>query len=192
PLFPSTTLFRSVLGVGVRNRCWALVMQGHTSPGIQLVREGVASVAATGARLVRPSYLAMLAAADAIEGNRDSAAQHYDEALAEVERTGERLHEAGLLIGRTQVLAFGRGPASESEMAETESYLRKAHAVAVAQGARLFELRASLALARLSSARGGADAERVLVEQAYACFAGTRIAAPEVVGAIQLLAGDRG
>jgi DNA-binding winged helix-turn-helix (wHTH) protein/tetratricopeptide (TPR) repeat protein len=184
--------FPYVLGMALANRGWALVMQGHTSPGIQLVREGVATVAATGARLVRPSYLAMLAAADAIEGNRDSAAQHYDEALAEVERTGERLHEAGLLIGRTQVLAFGRGPASESEMAETESYLRKAHAVAVAQGARLFELRASLALARLSSARGCADAERVLVEQAYACFAGTRIAAPEVVGAIQLLAGDRG
>jgi hypothetical protein len=90
------------------------------------------------------------------------------------------------------VLAFGGGQASESEMADKEASLRKAHAVAVAQGARLFQLRASLALARLARTPGCADVGRALVEQAYACFAGTQIAAPEVVGAIQLLAEDRG
>ena len=66
--------------------------------------QGRGAVEATGASLVRPSYLGMLAAADAIEGQGESAAQRFDEALAEVERTGERVHEAGLLIGKSELL----------------------------------------------------------------------------------------
>src|SRR4029453_17996921 len=45
--------FPYVLGMALANRGWALLMQGQAEPGIRLVREGVAAVAATGARLVR-------------------------------------------------------------------------------------------------------------------------------------------
>src|SRR5262249_23617050 len=96
--------FPYVLGMALANRGWALVMLGQATPGIQLVREGVAAVAATGARLLWPTYLAMLAALDAMEGKHESAARRYDEALAEVERTGERLYEAGLLIAKSRTL----------------------------------------------------------------------------------------
>lgn len=182
--------FPYVLGMALANRGWALVMLGQASPGIRLLREGVATVAATGARLVRPMYLAMLAAVDAIEGDHESAARRFDEALDEVERTGERLHEAGVLIGKSQALALGRP--SESAAQAAEACLRRALAVAAAQGARLVELRAAVALARHYRARGRAAEGRALLEAAHACFVGAHAAAPEIVAARQLLGEDRG
>src|SRR6185436_6252359 len=87
---------------------WAVIMQGKVAVGIPILRRGVAAVDATGARLLRPSYLAMIAAADAMEGNRESAARRFDAALAEGERTGERLSEVTLLVAKGQLLASTR------------------------------------------------------------------------------------
>jgi tetratricopeptide (TPR) repeat protein len=178
--------FAYVLGLATIDRGWALMMQGHTAIGIPLLRQGVAAVDATGARLVRPVYLGMLAAADAIEGQGESAARRFDEALAEVERTGERVHEAGLLIGKSDLLVAGASSRTAARAAE--ECLRRALAVARAQGARLVELRAAVALARLCRKSRRTTEARALLVAAHAPFVDTRPAAPEIVAARGLLA----
>jgi len=182
--------FPHVLGMATVSRGWALVMQGKAAIGIPILREGVAAVEATGARLVRPSYLGMLAAADAMEGSRASAALRFDEALAEVERTGERVHEAGLLIGKSHLLAAGGagGSSPARSAAAAEACLRRALDVARAQGARLLELRAAVALARHCRRHGRAADGRALLAAAHAAFANVPPATPEIVAARQLLA----
>lgn len=182
--------FPQVLGMATVNRGWAQMMQGRAESGVPMLREGVALVARTGAGLVRPSYLGMLAAAHVLEGDRNSAIACFDEGLAEVERTGERLHEAPLLIGKSHLLAdaAGRGRASRAAAGAAEDCLRRALDVARAQGARLLELRAAVALARHHRDRGRGDEAREPLSQAYAWFAGRSVAPADVGAAQRLLA----
>jgi DNA-binding winged helix-turn-helix (wHTH) protein/tetratricopeptide (TPR) repeat protein len=182
--------FPYVLGMAMINRGWALMMQGKTAAGVPMLRDGVARVDRTGAALVRPSYLGMLAAADAMEGNRKSAIARFDEALGELERTGERLHEPGLLIGKGHLLAAGghRGRSSRPSDNAAEACLRRALDVAHAQGARLLELRAAVALSRHYAERGRMKEARALLSTAHAWFADRRPTVPEIVAARHLLA----
>jgi adenylate cyclase len=180
--------FPHVLGMATVNRGWALVMQGKPERGIPMLRDGVAAVEATGAALLRPSYLGMLAAADTIEGNRRSALRRLDEALAEVERTGERLHEGPLLIAKSRLLAAGGdGRAVRTGAEAAEACLRRALEVGQAQGAPLIVLRAALALARHCERRGRVAEVRALLAAALVPFAGARAATPEVVAARRLV-----
>src|SRR5262249_60682992 len=91
------------------NHGWALIMQGEHAAGIPEVREGVAMVDATGAGLVRPSYLGMLASAALLEGDRQSAAARLDEALDEADRTDHAACEAARLTHTATLTAAGGG-----------------------------------------------------------------------------------
>ena len=182
--------FPHVLGMATVNRGWALMMRGKTEAGIAMLRDGVAMVDRTGAALIRPLYLAMLATADVMEGDRKSGIARFDEALGEVERTGERLHEAALLIGKSRVLADGgdRGRSPRAEANAAAACLRRALDVARAQGARLVELRAAVALARHCREDGRNAEARALLTAAHAWFVNRRSVPPEIVAARQLLA----
>jgi predicted ATPase/DNA-binding winged helix-turn-helix (wHTH) protein len=166
--------FPHVLGMATANQGWAAIAQGKIESGVPMLRRGVAAVEATGAALLRPQYLGMLAAADAIEGNATGAVRRIDEALAEAERSGERLHEAGLLIEKGRLAS-----------ALADECLRRALDVARRQGARLLELRAATALA----GRGRSDEARALLAASLAPFADARTLAPEVVAGREILAG---
>ena len=181
--------FPHVFGLATINRGWALMMQGKTETGIALLRQGVAVMDRSGAALVRPSYLGMLAAAHVMEGDRKAGLARFDEALAEVERTGERLHEAALLIAKSQLLAAGgdRGRSSRAAAHAAEDCLRRALAVARGQGARLPELRAAVLLARRCRERGRTAEARTILTASHAWFASRRSAAPELVAAERLL-----
>jgi adenylate cyclase len=177
--------FSYVLGMATVDQGWALVMQKNAALGIPLLRQGVAAIEATGARLVRPSYLGMLAAADAIEGQGASAVERFDEALAEVQRTGERVDEAGLLIGKSDLLVARASSRTAARAAE--ECLRRALDVARAQGARLVELRAAVALAHLCRKTKRVTEARAVLAAAHAPFDAARPAAPEIAAARQLL-----
>jgi hypothetical protein len=129
----------------------------------------------------------MLAAADMIEGNRGLALERFDAGLAEIERTGERVHEATLLIGKSQVLVSG-GPLFRAVADSAEACLRRALGTAQAQGARLLELRAAVALARLGQKQGRAAEVREALAGAHAWFASARSTIPEIRAARDLLA----
>lgn len=182
--------FPYVRGMALANRGWALIMLGKAATGIPVLRDGIAAVEATGARLLRASYLAMLAAADAIEGDHATAARRLDEGLAEVEQTGERLHEATLLIAKSHLLvaASPQGRPTAASVLAAETCLRRAIDVAHAQGARLLGLRAAVALAR-HCAKDRRPAEgRALLVAAHAPFEGLASLAPEIGAARRLLA----
>jgi DNA-binding winged helix-turn-helix (wHTH) protein/tetratricopeptide (TPR) repeat protein len=174
--------FPYVRGVARVSQGWALLMQRNPADGIPILRDGVAAVDATGAALVRPSYLAMLAAADAIEGRPAAACEGFERALAEIDRTGEHIHEAGVLIGQSHLLSAGHGTASAAEAS-----LLRALTAARAQGARLLELRAAVALARHAQRRRcTVDAHAILTE-AHGHFADVRTVTPDIVAARALL-----
>jgi predicted ATPase len=95
-----------------------------------------------------------LAEAEARAGAPDRAVAILDEALATVDRLGYRTFEAELHRARGEIL-LKRDP---SNAAPAEEAFQTSVAVARSQGARSFELRAALALAKLYRA-AGRDAE---------------------------------
>ncbi len=173
--------FPHVRGMATVNHGWALLMQGDAVAGIPLLREGVAMVDATGAALLRSSYLGMLAAAHVFEGDRALAVARVDEALAELDRTGERIFESALLVAKATLAG--------DDAASTEACLRRALDVAAAQGARLLTLRAAVPLAQHHREQGRVDDARRVLGAAYAGFADRQGAtAPEIVAARTLMA----
>jgi predicted ATPase len=102
---------------------------------------------------------AVLAEAEASAGETDAGLRRLDDALAELERTEERLYEAEMHRIRGEIL-LQRDPA---DTAAAERSLQAAIAIARSQKARSFELRAALSLAKLyRAANRGADAYAAL------------------------------
>ncbi|MBV8334257.1 MAG: AAA family ATPase, partial [Alphaproteobacteria bacterium] len=143
-------------------RGWALVEQGQRE-GIARLREGIDAYRATGADLESPHWAALLAEACGKAGQTKEALRVVREALTEVERTGIRYHEAELhrLEGE---LRFG------FDKAEAEACFQRAIAVARAQQAKSFELRAATSLARLWQRRGQRAKARDLLAPVYDWF----------------------
>jgi predicted ATPase len=87
-----------------------------------------------------------------------------DEALQIVERTGERFFAAELNRHKGQLLM--RQGHSEA----AEEHYRKALSIAEEQGAKLWELRAAISLARLWGERGRRGEARDLLMPVYGWF----------------------
>ena len=106
-----------------------------------------------------PSLEAALADAEASAGEIDPGLRRLDEALAELEATEARWHEAEVHRIRAEILL----KCYPVDTAAAEQSLQNAIAIARSQKARSFELRAALSLAKLyHAADRGADANAVL------------------------------
>jgi adenylate cyclase len=93
-----------------------------------------------------------------------------DEALAWIDRTGERIHETEAWRRRGELL-LSAGGAEHLDAADTaEACFQRALEIARAQQARWLELRASVSLARLWQARGRRDDARALLSAIYGWF----------------------
>lgn len=122
--------------------------------------------------------LCALIAADALVASRrlDAADRHLSDALALVHESGERWCEAELyrlqgercLAARAQYASTSRK--RQQLGADAEAHLRRALDVARHQGANLWELRASVSLARLLCEDTRAAEGRALVRRAYDAF----------------------
>jgi predicted ATPase len=132
--------------------------------GISLLRSGSAAYRATGAELWMPHHIALLAKALEIAGQVDEGLTLLDDGLQIVDRTGEQLFAAELNRHKGQLL-LRQG---QSEAAE-ELY-RKALSIAEAQGAKLWELRAAVSLARLWGEQNRRVEARDLLAPAYGWF----------------------
>ena len=115
-----------------------------------MMEEGLAAARATGAQVLVPGLLALLAEGYHKAGQHDKGLSRITEALGTVERTGERWHETELHWLKGTLLLAG---SSQNEV-EAEAGFRQAIAVAQAQGAKSMELRAATSLARLWSKQG--------------------------------------
>jgi predicted ATPase len=88
--------FTEWVALGTILRGWALAEQGQGEEGVALIRQGIAAYRATGSELLRPHFLALLAEAYGRVGQAEEGLGALAEALALVDKTGERSDEAEL------------------------------------------------------------------------------------------------
>jgi class 3 adenylate cyclase/predicted ATPase len=151
----------------------ALTQQGSLQEGIAQIREGLAGYRATGAEMGYSYFLALLADGYRQTGETDAGLGVVDEAMEMVSRSGEHCYEAELhrIKGHLLLGASSDRSGDATRAEEAEACFHQAIAVARRSGARSFELRAVLSLARLWQCQGkAADARRVLAE-VYGSFA---------------------
>jgi class 3 adenylate cyclase/predicted ATPase len=126
-------------------RGWALSEQSQDGEGIALVREGVALLDATGAKIWRPFQLSLLADAQAKAGQLSEAQEGLGEALRIAHQNAEHYWEAELHRMRGELYRAQ----SVDHWADSETCFHEALNVARGQNAKSLELRAALSLARL-------------------------------------------
>jgi predicted ATPase len=164
---------------------WALIEPGQEERAIEQMRKGLADQQTTGAQLLRPYFLALLA--EALEQARDidEGLRVLDEALATADSTGERYYQAELYrLKGEQVLAQARSrrpsraagggtavvETTSSVIAAAEGLFNQSIKIAQRQHARSLELRAAMSLARLHQTQGKQPAALRLLTRAYRDF----------------------
>ncbi len=131
-------------------RGWALVAQRDADQGLSEMQEGYSALRAAGGLFYHlPHRLGMRAQTYALAGRYGQAADAIGEAVASVQRTGERWYEAELLRIKAEI--FLSGPTADVHSAEKD--LEQAIATASHQGAFLWESRARIDLAKLLAAQ---------------------------------------
>jgi predicted ATPase len=129
---------------------WAQGCLGDRAEGASKVRRTLANYMAAGNRWFAPFYTGLLAELDAADPSSDETIARIDAAIALAQETGERWADSMLHRIRGEIL-LKRNPANP---ALAEDAFQVATAVACEQGARSFELRAALALAKLYQSTG--------------------------------------
>jgi predicted ATPase len=129
-------------------RGWARAEQGEPEAGTAEVERGLAALQATGAGMLRPFVLGLLAQANRRAGRLDDALTVIAQAIAASEATDERFYEAELHRLKGEVLLA----MSPARAAEAEAALSRAVAVARSQQALSFQRRAEAGLLARASA----------------------------------------
>jgi len=158
--------FPYFLALGTRVRGSALAEQGQVEEGIAQIQQGMAAFQAMGAVQARRAHLPWLAIAYAQVGRVEEGLTLLAELLAYVDKTGERLGEAGLYVLKGWLL---RARAGENQ-AEAEARFRQAIEIARRQSAKSEELRAVMSLSRLWRKQGKKDEARQLLAEIYGWF----------------------
>jgi adenylate cyclase len=130
---------------------WAMTEQGLGVAGIEEIHHGQAALLEMGAELQGSYFLALLADAYRKVGDVEAGLRTLAEALAFVERTGERYYEAELyrLKGELTLLQASKEQRAKGKEREAEGYFLKAIDAAQKQHAKSLELRAVMSLVRL-------------------------------------------
>jgi TOMM system kinase/cyclase fusion protein len=147
-------------------RGWTLALQGQGVEGIAQMRTGLAGYTTTGATLLQPYWLALLAEAYGIAGRTEEGLRALAGALAAVHRTGERFYEAELYRLKGELLLTR----SADDQAAATTCFQHALAVARRQQAKSLELRAAMSLSRLWQQQGKRDAAHELLAPIYGWF----------------------
>ncbi len=126
-------------------RGWVLAKGGQFQQGIDEMEEGFAELQKVRVRYHLPHRLGMRAQTYAAAGRNSEAVTAIEEALASVKQTGETWYEAELLRIKAEFLRS----ASPTNRQIAESLLEQSIATASGQGARQWESRARIDLAKL-------------------------------------------
>jgi predicted ATPase/class 3 adenylate cyclase len=145
---------------------WVLAETDNAEAGLAQIREGLAAWKATGAGFCVPYFLGLQAQAHARAGQVEEGLDRLIEALTLADRTGERVLEAELHRLRSELLQMVHG----CDPARVEASFRCAMTVAHSQGARLWELRAAMSMARLWHDQGKPQQARALLAPIYGWF----------------------
>ncbi len=145
---------------------WALAQQGQAQEGIEQLTQGLTAYRATGGEIGRPYFLALLAEAHGTLGQPEAGLTALSEALALVDKTGERWYEAELYRLKGELLLQQH---SDNE-GEAEACFHHAIAIAQSQQAKSWELRAATSLARLWHQQGKRQEAHDLLAPVYYWF----------------------
>jgi class 3 adenylate cyclase/predicted ATPase len=148
---------------GIMNQGCVRALTGQPLDAVRMITSGWQS---TGATMWMPFFLSYLARAYAELGKFEDAWCSIFEAMAMVETSKERWCEAEVrrIAGEITLLA------PEPNPARAEAYFERALAIARAQRAKSWQLRATISMARLWRARDKGDDARNLLAPIYGWF----------------------
>jgi predicted ATPase len=144
---------------------WAVAMQGGGEEGMAQIRQGVAAYRATGAALLCPYFLALLAEAYQSVGRGEAGLRVLEEAWPMVDQ-GVHFYEAELHRLTGECLLHQAVP----DALQAERAFQHALSVARHQQAKSLELRAATNLARLWQSQGTRQEAYDLLAPLYGWF----------------------
>ena len=134
--------------------------------GIAQLRQGFAGWRATGAGVVSPWWLALLAEACGKVGQLDEGLRALEEALTAVQHNEEHNYEAEVYRLKGELLL----QQSAAQQGEAEEHFQQALTVARRQQAKSWELRAAMSLSHLWQRQGKRAEARQLLAPIYGWF----------------------
>src|ERR1700730_4872827 len=157
-------LFWKVGGILVKGSL--LAVTGKASDAVRTITSGLSEWRATGTTVWMPTYLSFLAKAHAELGQFDEAWRCIGEATTIVQTTSESWYEADVnrVAGEIALLS------PEPDVRRAEAYFERALAVARAQQAKSWELRAAMNMARLWRDQGKRNEAGDLLAPVYGWF----------------------
>jgi DNA-binding winged helix-turn-helix (wHTH) protein/predicted ATPase len=148
-------------------RGWAMAQQGHNEEGIAHLQEALAAPRATGAELLRPYLLCLLAEARMETGRLDDGLSALTEALTAVDENEIRFYEAETHRVKGELLLLSQ---DDSNTAEAQGCFKRAIEIARKQSAKSWELRATTSFARLLDRQGHREEARTKLAEIYNWF----------------------
>ena len=134
--------------MGVIGQGWALIEQGLADDGIVRLSAGLTALRSTGARVLMPYFLSLLAQAYASASQVEEGLSILAESQVALDKGAERWFQAELhrLKGEMILRRSGLRPDDERD---AEECFRRALSIAREQRAKSLELRAAMSLSRL-------------------------------------------
>jgi predicted ATPase len=151
---------------GMMNEGSLLASTGKAADAIHRLTTGLAAWRSTGAGALVALYLAHASAAYAALGQFGEAWRCIAEAMAAIETTKERRHEAEVYRIAGEITF----KLPEPDAAKAQAYFQRALTVARAQQAKSWELRAAMSMARLWRDQGKRNEARDLLAPVYGWF----------------------
>jgi TOMM system kinase/cyclase fusion protein len=158
--------FPHYLAGGSSLRSWALAQQEQGEVEIARLRQSLANWKATGAEIWLPYLLALLIEMHSQVGQVEDGLPVFEEALAVVNKNGERVGEAELYRLKGELLLR----LGTKKRAEAEGCFVKSIDIARRQSAKSLELRAVTSFSRLLQKQGKKDEARQILAESYNWF----------------------
>jgi predicted ATPase len=158
--------FPYLMAYGAILRGWALAQRGQAKEGVEQITQGSLAYRATGAEVLLPYFLALLAEAYGIMEQPETGLTALAEALTVVDKTGARFYEPELYRLKGDLLL----QQNSANQVEAESCFSQAISIARSQPAKSFELRAATSLARLWQQQGKCQEAHDLLAPVYNWF----------------------
>jgi predicted ATPase len=148
-------------------RGWALIAQERYAEAIDQIQQGLAAYQATGTKLLRTHFSALLAEALHKAGRTGEALHVLEEALTAVDRNGERYYLAELHRLKGELLLH---QSVNRTVADAEACFQQSIKISRQQGSNSLELRSVMSVARLYQNHGKQEVARNLLAEIYGKF----------------------
>jgi class 3 adenylate cyclase/predicted ATPase len=147
-------------------RGWLFALTGNVSDAVHMITSGITAFRSTGSTFWMPFHLSHLASAYAEPDKFDDAWRSINEAIAAIETTKERWHEAEVHRTAGEIALMSPEP----DEAKAKGYFERALSVARQQQAKSWELRAAMSMARLWRDQGKPQQAHELLAPVYGWF----------------------